>query len=116
MRLTAVKAVEDRHAVEVRILACENRRATGRADRISHEAVREAHPVFGNSINVRRAIYLTAVSADGMRSVIVRHDEDDIGSLLRFLRGCRLRLRESDKREDRTEAEEYLNGSPDLLK
>ena len=77
--LAAVKAVEDRHAVDVAILAGKNGRPAWRADRVGHETVRETHAVMGNAVEVWRLVDLAAVATQGMGGVVVGHDVENVG-------------------------------------
>ena len=74
----AVEAVEHRHAVDVRVLAGQDRRAARRADRVGHEDVVEPHALAGEAVDVRRRVHPRAVGADRVGGVVVRHDEDDV--------------------------------------
>ena len=77
--LRAVEAVEGRHAVEVAVLAGEDRRPAGAADRVDAEAVVEPHARLGQAIEVGRLVHPAAIGADGVRGVVVAHDEQDVG-------------------------------------
>jgi hypothetical protein len=74
----AVEAVENRHAIQVRILPGEQRGAAGGADGVGDEAVGEARATFGEAVNVRGLVDLGAVGGDGVLGVVVGEDEQDI--------------------------------------
>ena len=80
-RTAAVEPVENGHAVDVRVLAGEDGGAARRADRVGGEDVFEERALFGNAIEVRRLVDARPIGADGVRRVIVRHDEDDVGPI-----------------------------------
>ena len=80
-RAAAVEPVENGHAVDVRVLAGEDGGAARRADRVGGEDVFEERALFGNAIEVRRLVDARPIGADGVRRVIVRHDEDDVGPI-----------------------------------
>ena len=75
----AVEPVEHRHAVAVRILPGEQRRAAGRADRVGDERVGEPGAGGGQTVEVRCLVDLRAIGRDRMLGVVVREDEDDVG-------------------------------------
>ena len=77
----AVEAVEHRHAVEVRVLAGEDRGAARRADRVGGEDARQQRALARQPIEVRRLVDARPVGADRVRRVIVGHDEDDVGAV-----------------------------------
>ena len=54
--------------------------AAGGADGVGDEAVGKAHAAGGEAIDVGGLIDLAAVGADGVGGVVVRHDEEDVGS------------------------------------
>ena len=74
----AVEPVEDRHAVDVRVLPGQDRRAARGADGIGREDVLEEHAFAGQTIQVRRLVHPRPVRPDGVRGVIVGHDEHDV--------------------------------------
>ena len=75
----AVEPIEHGHAVQVRVLAGQNRGAARRADRVRGKHVREQRALAGQPIDVRRLVDARPVGADGVRRVVVGHDEDDVG-------------------------------------
>lgn len=68
-------------AVNVRILSGENGGAAGSTDGVSDQAAVEAHAFGGETVNVGGLIAVGAVGTDGLPSVVVREDEDDVGRL-----------------------------------
>lgn len=78
--LRTVEHIEDGCAVGVGILAGEHDGATRGADRVGDEGVIETHPPAGETIQVRRLIYLGAVGADRVLGVIIGKDEKNIGT------------------------------------
>ena len=79
----AVEAVENRHAVQMRILSRQNRGAARRADRVRREHVPHQHAFARQPIEVGRLVDARSVGANGVRRVIVGHHEDDVGPVLR---------------------------------
>ena len=76
------QCAQRRTAVNVAVCPSENRGPAGCADRICAKTVAEAHAALSNPVEIRRLVYSAAVATHGMRSVIVRHDEQDLWSLL----------------------------------
>src|SRR5688500_5873352 len=66
------------------IFSRENRCTARRADRILDKTIAEAHPLFRQPVHIRRHVDLAPVSADRMRRVIIRHDEQNIWPPLRM--------------------------------
>ncbi len=80
--LASVEALRDEvRPVQVAVLPRQDRRPARRADRVGHERVAEQHPLARDPINVRRLVDLRPVRADRMGSVVVGHDEQDVGLL-----------------------------------
>src|SRR6185369_6840275 len=77
--LTAVELIEDRDAIAVGVFSGENARAAWGADGVDGKTAVEAHAVPGQSVEVRRLVDFAAVGADGVRGVVVGHDEDNVG-------------------------------------
>ena len=78
--LTAIKAIERWHAIDVTVFAGEDGSATRCADGIHRETMVETDAFLREPINVRCLVDLAAIRADRMRRVIVRHDENDVGA------------------------------------
>src|SRR5688572_23996360 len=78
MRLRAVEGVENRHAILMTVFASENRRPARSANRILHKAVLEPHAFSRQPVHIWRAVNLPAIGADGVRSMIVSHDEQNV--------------------------------------
>ena len=76
-------------AVDVRILAREHAGPARPADAIRHQAAVEAHPLFGDAVDIRGRVQLQRmpVGADRLIRVIVRENEDDVRRL-RLGGGC----------------------------
>ena len=76
---TAVAVVVE--AVDVRVLAGQDRRPARPADRVRHEAAIKPHPFARDPIHVRRGEQLAtlAVGADRLAGQIVGEDEQDVG-------------------------------------
>ena len=77
-----------REAVGVAVLARKHAGTAGTAQRVSHEAVGEAHAVGGNAVEVGRLDVATVVATHHLSRVVVGHDIDnvvglDLGLLLR---------------------------------
>ena len=66
------------NAIDMTVFAGENHRPAGRTNRIGAEAVFKQHSLFGKSVEVRRLIYLAAVAAKRVRSVVVCHNKDNV--------------------------------------
>lgn len=79
----AVDAIEDGHAIEMRILPREQCRAAGSADRVGNKAVREPRTCFGETIQMRRLVHFRAIRRDRMLGMVVGEDEDNVGPVSR---------------------------------
>ena len=77
------------HAVGVRILAGEEGRAAGQAQRVGDEGLVEAQALGADAVQVRRLEGGVAVDAHRTLGVVVGHDEDDVGALRRRARCIR---------------------------
>ena len=75
----AVRVVVE--AVLVRVLAGQDGRSAGPADRVRHDAPIEAHPFTGEAVDVGRfdQSARVVIGADGGKSVIVAEDEENVG-------------------------------------
>ena len=74
----AVEPVEHRHAIHMRVLTCQDRRPTGRADGVRREDVEQDRAFACEAVDVRRPVHARPIRADGVRSVIVAHDKDNV--------------------------------------
>ena len=79
--LRAVELVKHGRAVLVAVLAGQDRGAARRADRVNAEDPVKPHPVACQPVEVGRLVDLTAVRANGVRGVVVGHNEENIGAL-----------------------------------
>ena len=73
--------VQRRDAVDMAVLARDQRSPGGRADRVRTKGIRQPDPLFRQPVDVGRGIersQAAAVSTDGVGRVIVRHDEQDV--------------------------------------
>ena len=86
-----VEPIEHRHAVEVRVLAGQNRGAARRADRVGGKDARQQRALARQPIEVRRLVDARPVRADRVRRVVVGHDEDDVGTAHRLCLHYRMR-------------------------
>src|SRR5438105_5857047 len=77
-RLAAIKAIENRDAVDMAVFPRENRSAAWSANGINDETVHEPHPLPGNAVNVRSFIDLAPISADRMGRMVIGHDEQNV--------------------------------------
>ena len=77
----AVEPVEHRDAVEVRILASQDCGTARRADGIRGEDAGQERALARQAVEVRRRVDFRPVRADGVRRVVVGHDEDDVGTI-----------------------------------
>jgi len=66
------------HAVDVIIGARQNRSAAGRTDGIGAKTIIKSHAALRDAVDIRSLINAAAISADSVRSVIVRHDEENV--------------------------------------
>jgi hypothetical protein len=66
--------------VEVTVLTCENNRATGSTDRIRYKRIAEDSTFAPDPIHIRGFDQLIAVDARSLLSVIVRDNDENIGS------------------------------------
>ena len=73
----------------MRVEPGENDAAARRADGIGDETVGEERAALGDAVDVGRLVDLAPIGADGVGGVIVGHDENDVGTPLRSLRGER---------------------------
>lgn len=65
-------------SVLVRMLPGEHAGAAGAAERVRHEAVREAHALFGDPVEIRGRGVAAVVAAHHLRRVVVGHDVEDV--------------------------------------
>ena len=82
VRLCAIESIENGDAIFMTVLSGEDRRTTGRADRVLDKAISEKHSLTRKAIEIRRDIDLATIGADRVGSVIIRHDEYDVRPLL----------------------------------
>ncbi len=68
-------------AVGVGVLARDHAGAAGAAERVGHEALREAHAVGGDAVEVGRRGVATIVAAHHLGRVVVGHDIEDVHRL-----------------------------------
>ena len=66
------------HTGNVAILPGKNRGATRRAERIGAMTVRESDTVLREPVNLGRLVDPAAVGTDGMRRVVIAHNEKNI--------------------------------------
>jgi hypothetical protein len=72
------------NAVDLAVRASLDDSSTRPADRTRTEAVLKQHALFRERVDIQRRIHVlepTVVSADGVRCMIVREYEDDVGSI-----------------------------------
>ena len=79
--LRSVEDIENWCAVEVGVFSREHRRPAWGANRIANKCIVEAHAVAPELVEVRRGVDLGSVRRNRVRSVIIRHDEEDVWSL-----------------------------------
>ena len=89
LRKGLLRAVEDagrvvEETVGARVFAREHAGAARAAQRVGHEAVREAHAVAGDAVQIRGLHVAGVVAAHHLGRVVVRHDVDDIGAVGTF--------------------------------
>ncbi len=76
-------AVEDRgvvdDAVAMAVLAGQQNRPAGPADRVRAEAVDESDAVPGQPVDMRRPVQAPVVAGERLEGVVVGHDEEDVG-------------------------------------
>src|SRR5688572_15108257 len=69
------------YAILMAVLARQYRSTTGGANRVRDKAVVETHSFASDAVNLRCLVDLAPVGADRMRSVIIGHDEKNVGRL-----------------------------------
>ena len=74
----AVEAIEDRHAVDVRVLSSQDCRTTGRADRVGRKHARKQRSFAGDAVDIWSLVHARSIRTDGVRGVIVRHDVQNV--------------------------------------
>ena len=67
-------------AVEMRVFTRQNGRPGRRTDGVGNTGIAKQHPALGNAVNIGRLDQLVRIGAKGLISMVIRHDEDDIGS------------------------------------
>ncbi len=67
------------HTVEMTVFSGQDDSPAGGADAVSAEAVLESYPFCGDAVDVGCLVDPASVTAHGMRGVIVRHDEQNVG-------------------------------------
>jgi len=67
------------HSVEMTVFTGQDDSPAGRADAVGAEAVLESNSLGGDAVDVGRRVDPASVTAHGMRGVVVRHDEQDVG-------------------------------------
>src|SRR4029453_9192430 len=83
-RLRCIEMVENGNAIYVRVFPSEYCRPAWSADRIRNETVLEFHPFGSKPVDVWSFYELAPVSTDGVRGMIVRHNEHDVRLSLRW--------------------------------
>jgi hypothetical protein len=73
-------------AIDVTVLAREDAGAGRPADRVRAKGVPVDRPFLREPVNVRRLIDLRTQRADRLHGMVIREDENDVGSLLRGVR------------------------------
>ena len=72
-------AVVVANPMEMAVLSGEDGGPAGGAYPVGAKAVVEPHTFPGDPVDVQGLVEAASIAADGLRSVVVRHDEDDIG-------------------------------------
>lgn len=67
-------------AVQMAVLSCQNDGATGSAYRVGNEAIFEPHSFRSDAVDVGCFIAVRSISADRLVPVVIREDEEDVGS------------------------------------
>ncbi len=84
-------ATQIKNTVGVVVLSGHDASTTGGADRVGAERVLEQHAFLGQTIEVRRWVQIgkpTSIRTNRLAGVIIRHDEQDIGSIIGDHPGC----------------------------
>ena len=77
--------VERHNTIYMVVCACQDSGATGGAYRIGHIAMIEQHAAISQTVQIGCMIDTSAVGADGLGSMVISHDEDDIGLYFRHV-------------------------------
>jgi hypothetical protein len=65
--------------MEMAVLSSEDGGPAGGAYPVGAKAVFKPYALPGDPVDVQSFVEATSITADGLRGVVVRHDEDDIG-------------------------------------
>ena len=95
-----VEAIEHRHTIEVRVLSRQDGRPARRADRVRGKDVRQQRTFAGDAVEIRRLVDARAIGPNGVRRVVVGHDEDDVGPVRAWRLSQHRRGHEADGEED----------------
>jgi hypothetical protein len=66
------------------VFACKDNSPAGCTNRIGDKGVAEQHTFIGQPVNIGRFIPVRSIGADGLASMVISHDKNDIW-LFRFL-------------------------------
>src|SRR5688572_5318591 len=87
MRFLRIYGIGKRiYAILMAVLARQNRSTTWSANRVCDKAVVETHSFASDSVNLRCLVDLAPVGADRVRSMIIGHDQKNVGRLRPRLR------------------------------
>ena len=109
--LALIEAGKFVDAVDVRVFAGPDNGPTGRADGVGDEGVGKAHAFAGETVEVGRwgdFCEASAVCADGVGGVVVRHDEEDVGPV--FARGEKQAIANCKLQNDKCKGEGESRG------
>ena len=67
-------------AVQMAVLSCQNDGAAGSAYRVGNEAIFESHSFRSDAVDVGCFVAVRSISADRLVPVVIREDEEDVGS------------------------------------
>ena len=83
------RTIKPENAIGMAVLPCQNRRATGRADRVVTGKIIKPYALFGNAIDGRsfgEILEITVVSGDRLEGMIVHENDDHVRAW--FARFC----------------------------
>ena len=70
--------IQRHNAIDVVISTTKNSSSARSADTVGHITVIKQHALLGKTVDVGRVVDSSSVTADGLRSMVISHNEDDV--------------------------------------
>ncbi len=98
------------YTVDVAVLSGKNDGAVGSANAVGTECVGESNAQLGDAVEVGLRIDLAAIATHRVRSVIVGHDEDEVGTNRRLVGNSRTGRQGRNCKEQCSKSDSQHNG------